>query len=154
MDNGIVDAHRHKVDADSLMQTCINGEFQLGPDAIGGGDKNRVFEAAGREVEQAAETAQIPKDARSLGLFSERADCIHESVSGIDIDACLAIGERLAFRHGLFELRDVGRATGIRACGDTACKTQGSVIPLLAGMGARGKGPGGAPERGCGDRAV
>jgi hypothetical protein len=24
----------------------------------------------------------------------------------------------------------------------------------LAGMGARGKGPGGAPERGCGDRAV
>ena len=53
----VVDAHRDEVDADRVVPADLDGELQLGADAVGGGDQDRVGEAGGLQVEQRAEAA-------------------------------------------------------------------------------------------------
>ena len=55
----IVDRHRHQIDADAGMQAGLDGDLDLGPDAVGGGHQDRILEACGLEVEQAAEPADL-----------------------------------------------------------------------------------------------
>ena len=61
----IVDAHRHQVDADRVMDAGLNGDLQLGADAIGAGDQHRIDEPRRLQVEQRAKAAQAAHDARA-----------------------------------------------------------------------------------------
>ncbi len=47
----VVDAHGHQVDADGVGQARLDGDLQLGADAIGGGDQQRIIVAGGLQVE-------------------------------------------------------------------------------------------------------
>ena len=58
LDDQIVDAHGDQVDADRMMGAGLGRKQHLGADAVGGGDQHRIAEAAGGEVEQAAEAAE------------------------------------------------------------------------------------------------
>ena len=60
----VVDRHRDQVDADAVMQAGLDRDLELGADAVGGGDQDRVLEAGGLEVEQAAEAADLGIGAR------------------------------------------------------------------------------------------
>ena len=59
----VVDVHGDEVDADAVMNAGLDGELELGADAVGGGDQHRVLEAASLEVEQAAEAADAAEHA-------------------------------------------------------------------------------------------
>ena len=79
----------------------LDGELELGADAVGGGDEQRVLEAARLEVEQAAEAADAAQQAGARRPGRERADRAHQGIASIDIDAGVAVGERglvLGFR--------------------------------------------------------
>ena len=64
----VVDAHRDEVDADRAVLAAIDGDLQLGADAVGRGDQDRVAEAGRLQVEErpeAAESAEHARPARS-----------------------------------------------------------------------------------------
>ena len=54
----VVDAHRDEVDADRVVDAGLERDLELGADAVGAGDQDRVLEARRLEVEQPAEAAQ------------------------------------------------------------------------------------------------
>ena len=63
----VVDAHGDEVDADGGVPAGVDGDLELGADAVGGGDQDRVLEARGLEVEQRAEAAELGVGARPAG---------------------------------------------------------------------------------------
>src|SRR3712207_5058205 len=63
----VVDAHRHEVDADRAVLPALDRDLQLGADAIGGGDEDRICEARRLHVEQRAEAAEAPHRAAPRG---------------------------------------------------------------------------------------
>ena len=96
----VVDRHRHEVDADAVMQAGLDRDLDLGADAIGGGDQNRVLEARGLQVEQAAEAADLGIGARARGGADHRLDEVDQPVAGIDVDAGICVSQPVfAFGH-------------------------------------------------------
>ena len=71
----------------------LDGEHQLGADAVGGGDQDRVAEAGRLEVEQRAEAAEAAHRAGPVGGAGERLDALDQRVAGLDVDAGVAIGQ-------------------------------------------------------------
>src|SRR5262249_43954549 len=76
LDGQIVHAHRDKVDADEIVQPCVDRQLQLGPDPVIGRDQYGILEAAGLEVEQAAKAAQRGIRADAARRFGERLDAL------------------------------------------------------------------------------
>ena len=60
----IVDRHGDEIDADRVVARGLDGDLDLGADAVGRGDQERIGEAGGLEVEQAAEAADLGVGAR------------------------------------------------------------------------------------------
>jgi hypothetical protein len=83
----VVDAHGDQVDADRVVPAGVDGDFQLGADAVIGRDQNRVGEAGGLEVEQPAETADLAIGARPARGPHQRLDLLDHQVAGVDVDA-------------------------------------------------------------------
>ncbi len=69
----VVDAHRHQVDADRVGHGGLDRDLELGADAVGAGDQDRVGEACRLEVEQAAEAAQSAHHAGAVGALAPAA---------------------------------------------------------------------------------
>ena len=59
LDDEVVDAHGDEIDADRGVPAGVDGDLELGADAVVGGDQDRIAEAGALEVEQAAEAAEI-----------------------------------------------------------------------------------------------
>ncbi len=81
-----------QVNADAVMLLVIDSQFQLGADAVGRRDQDRIAEARRLEVEQAAEAAQAAHDAFAVGGFGHRLDGLDQRVARVDIDACVPVG--------------------------------------------------------------
>ena len=47
---GVVDAHRHQIDADGVVPADRDGHLELRADAVGAGDQHRVFVVPGEEL--------------------------------------------------------------------------------------------------------
>ena len=83
------------------MQTGLDRDLDLGTDAVGGGHQDRILEAGGLEVEQAAKPADLGIRARTGRRAHHRLDQIDQTIAGIDIDARICISEPvLALGHG------------------------------------------------------
>ena len=65
LDDEIVGAHRDEVDADAVVAAAVDGELQLGADAVIGGDQQRIAIAGRLEVEEAAEPAERRRPRRA-----------------------------------------------------------------------------------------
>ena len=89
----VVDAHRDEIDADRVVASGLDGELDLGADAVGGGDQHRVGEAGALEVEQPAEAADLGVGAGPRGRAHQRLDQLDHAVAGIDVDAGVRVGE-------------------------------------------------------------
>ena len=63
----VVDAHRDEVDADRRVDAGVDGDLELGADAVIGGDQHRIDETGRLEVEQAAKAADFGIGARRAG---------------------------------------------------------------------------------------
>src|SRR5690606_22401871 len=59
LNHQIVHAHRHEVDADGVVAVCVNGEFDLGADAIGRGNQQRIVIARSLGIEESAESPKV-----------------------------------------------------------------------------------------------
>ena len=73
LDDDVVDAHGHEIDADRVVDARVDGDLHLGADAVIGGHQDRVLEARGLEVEQAAEPADLRIGARAGAWRAPRA---------------------------------------------------------------------------------
>ena len=60
----VVHAHRDEVDADRAVLAALDGDLQLGADAVGRRDQDRVAKAGRLQVEQRAEAAEPADHAR------------------------------------------------------------------------------------------
>ncbi len=99
LDDEIVGAHRDEIDADAVMAAGIDGELQLGADAVIGRDQQRIGKARRLQIEEAAEAAERrvrPRPRRRLGERSDRPD---QRVAGGDVDACFGVGVALVLAH-------------------------------------------------------
>ncbi len=94
LDDDVVDAHRHEVDPDRVVDPALDGDLHLGADAVVGGDQDRIDEARRLEVEQAAESAELRIRPRPAGRARERLDPVHQPGAGVDIDPGVGVGER------------------------------------------------------------
>jgi hypothetical protein len=68
--------------------------LELGADAIGRRDEQRIAEAAGGEIEEGAEAAQAGLRAATGGRSGKRLDGLDECGARIDVDSRRAIGLR------------------------------------------------------------
>ena len=100
LDDDVVDAHRHQVDPDRVVDPALDRDLHLGADAVVGGDQNGVGEAGRLEIEKAAEAAELGVRPRTAGGARQRLDKVDEAVARVDVDAGVGIGERFAgFGH-------------------------------------------------------
>jgi hypothetical protein len=96
----VVDAHGDQIDADGVVAAGLDGDLDLGADAVGGRHQDRIGHAQAFEVEQAAEAADFRVRPGARGGAYQRLDQLHHPVAGIDIDACLRVSEAaLLFCH-------------------------------------------------------
>ena len=105
LDHEVVDRHRHQVDADAAVQAGLDRDLDLGADAVGGGDQDRILEAGRLEVEQAAEAADFGIGAGARGGAHHRLDQVDQTVAGVDIDARIRVSEAVfAVGHARFQM--------------------------------------------------
>ena len=99
------------------METGLDGDLDLGADAVGRRHQDRVLEAGGLEVEQPAEAADFRiRAGPSRGAY-HRLDEIDQTVARIDIDTRIRVSEPVfAVDHAQFQYDD-GWLRGIpRSC--------------------------------------
>ena len=65
----------------AAMQAGLDRDLDLGADTVGGGDQDRVREARGLEVEQAAEAADLGVGASAGGGANQRLDQIDQPIA-------------------------------------------------------------------------
>ena len=98
----VVDAHRHEVDADRAELPGLDGDAQLGPDPVGGGDEHGILVAGRPEVEERAEATEPGHHARARGPLGGGPDALDQRVAGVDVDAGIGIGQSIAqFCHAI-----------------------------------------------------
>ena len=113
----VVDRHRHEVNPDTAMQAGLDRNLDLGANAIGRGDQNRILEAGRLQVEQSAETADFGLSAGSRRGADHRLDEIDQAIAGVDIDARIRISQPVpALGHGLFQMLVRWGYVGFRLC--------------------------------------
>ena len=95
----IVDAHRHQIDADRVVDAGLDRNLQLRPDPIGAGHQDRVDEPRRLQVEQGAEAAETAHDTRSGCRTGKRLDRLDQGVGGVDIHPGGTVGEAVAVRR-------------------------------------------------------
>jgi hypothetical protein len=85
----VVDAHGDEIDADRAVLAGLDGDLELGADAVVGGDQDRIAKPARLQIEQAAEAAEVASAPGPCGRFGQRLDRLDQGVAGIDIDPAL-----------------------------------------------------------------
>jgi hypothetical protein len=86
------------------MQTGLDGDLDLGADAIGGCDQDRIGKACRLQVEQAAETTDLGVRAGARGSSNHRLDQVDQAIARIDIDARIRVSEAVfAVVHAQFQ---------------------------------------------------
>ncbi len=94
----IVHAHRDQILADRIQMPGVDGNPQLGADAIGRGHQDRIVIARGGRVEQGAKAAKRVHHTGPRGGGCRGFDPINQRVSRVDIHACIAIADPV-LRH-------------------------------------------------------
>src|SRR5580692_4586328 len=69
------------------MAAGLDGDLDLGADAVVGGDQDRIGIAGGLQVEQSAEAADFSSGPGPRGPAHQRLDQFHPAVASVDIDA-------------------------------------------------------------------
>ena len=89
----IVDAHRDEIDADRVVMAGLDGDAQLGADAVIGRDQQRIVVAGRLRIEDAAEATDLGIRARPPRRLDQRLDELDEKIAGVDIDPGIGIAE-------------------------------------------------------------
>ena len=92
-DHHVVDAHRHQIDADRLVPAALEGDLQLGADAVGARDQDRLGVTAG-DLEKSAESADPGEDLGPHRAAGVGLDPLDQRIPLVDVHARVAVGER------------------------------------------------------------
>ena len=93
----VVDAHSHQILADLVMAAGVNGEFELGADAVRTGDEDWPL-VSSRNLGERRKAAEATQHFRAPRGFAGGCDTLNEFVTGVDVDTGVAICQ--SFRHG------------------------------------------------------
>src|SRR4051794_16560 len=86
------------------MTSRLDGELELGPDAVIRGNEQGIAIARGLQVEKSPESAELGVGSRPRSRFSERPNRFYQRVSGIYRNARVGISQGLlAHREGALE---------------------------------------------------
>ena len=88
----VVHAHRHEVDTDAVVALLLEGELELGADAVGARNQHRLAVFL-RDLAQRAEAADAGEHLGPQRAARERLDRFDQRVARVDVDAGVAIGE-------------------------------------------------------------
>ena len=94
----VVGAHRHQIDADRVVAAAVDRESQLRAHAVGARHQHRTLEA-GWQLDQRSKAADAGKHFAPLRAAHQRFDALNELISGVYVDAGIAVGETRAFCH-------------------------------------------------------
>ncbi len=89
----IVDAHGDEIDAHRVEAPGVDRDPQLGADAVGGGDQDRIAVARRLQIEEPAEPAETRDHPGPVGRLGRRLDPLDERVPGIDVDTGILVGQ-------------------------------------------------------------
>ena len=84
LNDQIVDAHGNEIDSDRVMFAAIDGELQLGADAIVACHQQRILVARSLGIEKAPEPADFAIGTRAHGGLHQRPDGLDESIARLD----------------------------------------------------------------------
>ncbi len=115
----VVDAHRHQIDADGVVNAGVDGDLDLGADPVIGRNQDRVREARRLQIEQSAEAADFRVGSGAARGAHQRLDLVHHGVARVDIDARLRVGQavRQFLGHRSPRLKAGSKARGGRRQG-------------------------------------
>ena len=99
LNQNVIDAHGHKVDAHGVMFVVHEREFELRSHAVSGGNKHRLRHIAYIGAEKSTEAADVGKHSLGVRLGDEGFDLGYQTVAGLNIDAGFRIGFRPFCRH-------------------------------------------------------
>jgi hypothetical protein len=77
----------------------VDGQLELGPDAVVRRDQQRIAVSGGLEIEEPTESAELGIGARTGGRAGKRPDRFDQRIPGVDRNPGIGISERL-LRHG------------------------------------------------------
>src|SRR4030088_2562589 len=98
------------------MQSGLDGDLNLGANAVSGGDQDRVLEAVRLQIEQPAEAADFGIGPGAGGGPYHGLDEIDQTIACIDVDARICVSEPVfAVDHGQFQIMAAGYV-GFRSC--------------------------------------
>jgi len=83
------------------MAAALGQQLQLGADAVGRGDQDRIAKAGLRQVKQAAEAADLTQCPGARGAPRQGTDRRHQGLARVDVHPRLAIPGHLGRLQGL-----------------------------------------------------
>ena len=89
----VIHAVVHQVGADSVVDTHLESQLQLGPHAIHTGDENRIEVLSLVHSEEPAEAADLAQNAFGEGFMRKVLDPLLGAVSLIDIYARIRVSD-------------------------------------------------------------
>jgi len=103
-----------EVGADRVVDAQVEGQLELGADAVGGADQDGLGPFPEVELEKGAEAADAAQDTAVEGALGEVLDAVLGAVAGGDVDAGVGVGDGLAggFRGFWVRFRQVGPSGG------------------------------------------
>ncbi len=99
LDDHVVDAHGHQIDAHGVVPAGVDRQAQLGADAVGSGHQHGLAVAIERHLDQGAESAQPAQHLAAHGTLHVGFDAFDEFLAGVDIDSSLGVGYRGSLSH-------------------------------------------------------
>ena len=99
LNDDVIDAHRHQVDAHRVVAPGIDGEPQLGADPVGSRHQHRFSVAVERHLDQRAEAADAAQHLAPHGAAHAGLDPLDQFLARIDVDAGVAIGYGRSLSH-------------------------------------------------------
>jgi hypothetical protein len=88
----VVHAHGHKVDADGGVPAGVDGNLELGTNAVVGSNQDRIAKACRFEVEEGPKPPQRGVRPHAPRHGSKGLDGFHQGFSGIDVDPGCPVG--------------------------------------------------------------
>jgi hypothetical protein len=79
----------------------LDRDLELGADAIGGDDEDRIAIAGRLQIEERAEPAEPGIAARARRRASERLDRLDQRVAGVDVDSGVLVAAAVLVADGI-----------------------------------------------------
>ena len=98
LDDDVVDAHGHQIDAHRVVTAGQEGDLELCPHAVNRRDQDRLLDLGQIQGEKPSETADVGDDARGEGLLGQGFYAFHQPVGRVDIDTGFGVAVFL-FSH-------------------------------------------------------